>query len=473
MTGLIFIGVIALVVVLAVALILALLYRRVVRTNEVHIVQTSHDTKSFGKDTNNGNVYYAFPSWIPKLGVSTIVLPMSVFDVRINDYEAYDLERLPFKVDLTAFFRISESNLAAQRVSNFEDLQEQLEAIIQGSVRSILSSKNLNDILQMRSELGQDFTDAVREQLRNWGVEPVKSIELMDIRDSGDSKVIHNIMAIKQSDIERESRTEVARNQKEAELAEIEAKKEADIKRQEAEQAVGMKTVENHREVALTEQRAQQQIETERKNTAEQEMAVQRVNSTRQAEIAKDVAIVNAEKDQREREIKAQADRNVAVVSAEAEKSKQILIAEGQKEQAYLAAAANLETKDKEAQGIAKIGSAEAEARKLLEISLVSGQIQLAQEIGENDGYQRYLIEIRKVEADEKIGIEQAKALSAADLKLIVNDGGSVAGGMDKLSKLLSSQGGANVGAMLESLGQFENGKKLIERFMDKPNKED
>ena len=109
----------------------------------------------------------------------------------------------------------------------------------------------------------------------------------------------------------------------------------------------------------------------------------------------------------------------------------------------------------------------------MLEISLVAGQIQLAQEFGENDGYQRYLIEIRKVEADEKIGIEQAKALSAADLKLIVNDGGSVAGGMDKLSKLLSSQGGANVGAMLESLGQFENGQKLIERFMDKPNKED
>ena len=188
MTGFVVIGMIVLIALLMIGLVLALLYRRVVKTNEVHIVQTNRDTKSFGKDTNNGNVYYAFPSWIPKLGVSTIVLPMSVFDVRINDYEAYDLERLPFKVDLTAFFRISESNLAAQRVSNFEDLQAQLEAIIQGSVRSILSSKNLNDILQMRSELGQDFTDAVREQLRNWGVEPVKAIELMDIRDSGDSK---------------------------------------------------------------------------------------------------------------------------------------------------------------------------------------------------------------------------------------------------------------------------------------------
>lgn len=92
------------VLVLGVGLLLALLYRRVVRTNEVHIVQTSHDTKSFGKDTNNGNVYYAFPSWIPKLGVSTIVLPMSVFDVRINDYEAYDLERLPFQGGFDGIF---------------------------------------------------------------------------------------------------------------------------------------------------------------------------------------------------------------------------------------------------------------------------------------------------------------------------------------------------------------------------------
>ena len=100
-------------------------------------------------------------------------------------------------VDITAFFRVSDSNLAAQRVSDFHDMNVQLVDIIQGSVRSILSSRNLNDILQVRSELGDDFTMAVKEQLKSWGIEPVKNIELMDIRDSGNSKVIFNIMEIK------------------------------------------------------------------------------------------------------------------------------------------------------------------------------------------------------------------------------------------------------------------------------------
>lgn len=103
-------------VIVVAVLLFALLFRRVVNNNEVHIVQSSTKTMSYGKDTGNGNSYYEFPSWIPKVGVSKIVFPVSVFSINIQDYEAYDLERLPFVVDITAFFRIADSNLAAQRV---------------------------------------------------------------------------------------------------------------------------------------------------------------------------------------------------------------------------------------------------------------------------------------------------------------------------------------------------------------------
>ena len=66
-------------------LVIALLFRRVVKTNEVHIVQSGGKTTSYGKDTGNGNVYYAFPSWLPVIGVSTIVLPVSVFSIKIDN----------------------------------------------------------------------------------------------------------------------------------------------------------------------------------------------------------------------------------------------------------------------------------------------------------------------------------------------------------------------------------------------------
>ena len=80
----IIIPVIAVIALLAIFLVVALLFRRVVKTNEVHIVQSGGKTTSYGKDTGNGNVYYAFPSWLPLIGVSTIVLPVSVFSIKID-----------------------------------------------------------------------------------------------------------------------------------------------------------------------------------------------------------------------------------------------------------------------------------------------------------------------------------------------------------------------------------------------------
>ena len=61
-------------VVILFIILIPLLFRRVVATNEVHIVQTSKSTTSYGKDTANGNSYYEFPSWIPIIGVTKIVL---------------------------------------------------------------------------------------------------------------------------------------------------------------------------------------------------------------------------------------------------------------------------------------------------------------------------------------------------------------------------------------------------------------
>lgn len=461
----IFLGIIA--VVIALCIIIPLFFRRVVETNEVHIVQSSNKTVSYGKDTGNGNTYYEFPSWVPIFGITKIVLPVSVFAIKIDDYEAYDLGRLPFVVDITAFFRIEDSNLAAQRVESFEDLQIQLTNIIQGSIRSILSSRALEDILQIRSELGDDFTKAVKIQLQSWGIEPVKNIELMDIRDSSGSKVIFNIMEKKKSEIEKESRIEVANNLKLAQIAEIEAVQATEVKQQDANKIVGLKTVENEREVAISKELANQLIKDQEKITKEKEMEVVRVKDVKEAEIKKQVEIVRAEQDQRKIEIDAEARKNAKIKDAEAIKENQILVAQGDKEKQFLAAAALLEMKDKEAQGTLKIGSAEAEALRLKELAPVNAQIELAKEIGENEGYQTYLISIKHIEANRDIGLEQAKALSNADLKIIANEG-NVASGVNKIGDVLSSKGGTNLASMLEGLNQSEIGKKIIDKFTGK-----
>src|ERR1019366_8185803 len=127
--------------------IFALFLRKVVPTNEVHIVQSSKKTTSYGKDTGNGNTYYEWPAALPFLGITKSIMPTSVFDFRIDDYDAYDKGRLPFKVDVMAFFRIDDSNVAAQRVANFTQLKEQLTGIVKGAVRSVLASSEIETIL--------------------------------------------------------------------------------------------------------------------------------------------------------------------------------------------------------------------------------------------------------------------------------------------------------------------------------------
>lgn len=98
--------------------------RRVVAPNEVHIVRQGRKTLIYGNvddtpnvvDVSAGNSYYEWPVWIPVLGVNVSVLPLSVFDIDLNNYNAYDKDRLPFVVDIQAFFRISNYKLARQRV---------------------------------------------------------------------------------------------------------------------------------------------------------------------------------------------------------------------------------------------------------------------------------------------------------------------------------------------------------------------
>lgn len=455
-------------IILLTILFIALLLRRVVPTNEVHIIQSGKSTVSYGKDHESGNTYYEWPSWIPKIGIVKIVLPVSVFDEDLESYEAYDKGRLPFVVDVKAFFRISDSNVAAQRVSSFDELRSQLRAILQGAVRTILASADIEDIMQGRSQFGESFTREVEAQLRNWGVSTVKNIELMDIRDSSSSNVIKNIMEKKKSLIEMQSRIEVAENLKRASIAEIEAKRETDIQQQDAIQKVGARTAEKDKEVGIANELAQQSIKEQAKITKEKELEILKVSEVTQANISKDVQIVKATQDKET----AAINKEMAVIKAAQEKETAILVAEGTRSTTILVAEGNLESKKRESEGIAVEGSAKAEAEKAMQLAPVQAQIVLAKEIGNNEGYQKYLVTIEQVKASQAVGIEQAKALSQADVKVIANSG-NVENGMKNILDIFSANGGTQLGAFFEGLAQSEQGEAVLNKLGFKKNKDE
>lgn len=438
--------------ILFLAIVLAIFFRKVVSTNDVHIVQSARKTVSYGKDQEAGNTYYAWPSWVPIIGIKVINLPVSVFSLDEKDYEAYDKDRVPFLIHVMAFFRIDDPNTAAQRVHSFGELKEQLTGILRGASRSILAKNHINEILEERSKYGALFTEAVEEQLKAWGVSNVKAIELMDIRDAKDSKVIHNIMAKKQSHIEMDSRKEVAKNLQEAQQAEINAKREVALQQQQADQAVGERTAQKEQAVGIAQQQAEQAVKDQEKVTAEKTMAVIQVQAVRKAEIDMSVQVVAARQDKETTVIKAEGVKQVDIVKAEGTKQQTILVAEG-----------DLEKAKRHAEGVRVEGDARGAAETALLMAPVNSQITLAREIGTNAGYQTYLVSVRTIEANQVVGVAQAEALKAANIKVIATSGDAPSG-VKGAMEILTAKGGTQLGAMLEGLAQTDAGKAVIDR---------
>lgn len=435
----------ALVVIIA---LVAVAYRKVVPTNMVHIVQSGKATTSYGRGNANGNIYYAWPSWIPVIGISVIEFPESIFKVQLEAYQAYDHARLPFMVDVVAFFRVSDSGTAAQRVASFTELNHQLHSVLQGSVRRILATNTLEHIMESRSELSIQFTSEVEDQIKEWGVIPAKSIEFMDIHDTTNSVVIQNIMDKEKSRIDRESRIAVADNEKQAELYEIDAKRTVDVQRQDALQQVGTRTAEKDKIVGIATEVATQEIQEQAKLTAEKQMAVVRVEEERRAEINKAVTITAA-----------QASRDTHVLKAEGDKQALILRADG-----------DLQTTLKQAEGIKALGQSNANAQELLLMAPVTAQITLAKEIGSNTEYQQYLVTVEQISANKEVGIEMAKAISNADIKIIGGDS-NIASSVSKVTDMFSAAGGLKVASMLSAVAATPAGAAIGEAITDALNK--
>jgi flotillin len=455
--------------------------RRVVSTDVVHIIQRRSHTVSYGVGCKK-NVYYEWPSWMPLIGITVRKLPITNFDLSIDAFPAYDKDRIPFLVDIKAFFRVTDTNVAASRVQSYEMLKEHLLGIVQGTVRSILAKSKLEEIMEERSVYGNQFTESVKDNLKEWGIETVRNIELMDVRDAKESSVIENIMAKQKSAIEKESRVVVAQNKKDAEQAEITARREVEVSKADAEkltgeaaavskQAVGIAEAGAAREIGIAQQKAEQKVKEELKITTEKTMAVEQVNQVKLAEIKKEAAIVKAEQDRRQLEISAEAAKKQVEITADAEKYKIENIAQANLESEKNRAAGIKAVGENEAEVIKAKGLSQAEAEKAQQLASVTAQTTLADAVGSNQGYQNYLIKIKEVEASIEIGIKQAEAyggaLGKADLKIIAN-AGDVQSGINKITDFLTTKGGQAFNGLAESLQQTEAGRNLLSGLLNK-----
>lgn len=169
-----------------------------------------------------------------------------------------------------------------------------------------------------------------------------------------------------------------------------------------------------------------------------------RVAEVKKAEIARDVQVVAADQEKR-----------TQVIRAEGEKARTVTIAEGSLAQAKL-----------HTEGVRAEGEAQGAAATAVAMATVNAQTALAKEIGSgsNEGYQKYLIEIRVVEKDETIGVANTEALKAAkpEIKVMANNIGD---GFSSVLDVLTPKGGLSIGGAIEALAQTPAGAAIVKRF--------
>ncbi|MBS8122277.1 SPFH domain-containing protein [Candidatus Vampirococcus lugosii] len=430
--------------------------RKVVPTNEVHIAQGKKTSKAYGRGFDAGNVYIDWPSWVPALGVEVQKLPISIFTIKVDQYKAYDSGKVPFIVDVTAFFVIKEPEIAAQKIFHIEELKEHLNETLKGVIRKTLASKDIIEIMESRVEIKEEFYKEVLDSVVSWGVD-LKNVEFMDIRDpeTGESRVISNIMQKKRSEIESESQIEVSENQKrtiiekenkesEARARAAEAKSKADIVEYDSQRESGLKKLENERvtenfeiekeeELNLKKEISRQKMFEAQKSTREKELMIEQLEEERNAEISKRTEIIKAEEIRDRRKIEVESEKYITETNAEAERLKIESLAEAEAKRIQSLAEAK-------AREVNYIGTAEARNKEEMAEALNKFKPEAL----------NFMIKQLEADISQVVDLEKARALNNADIK-IVSTGDNGTSGINSFMDLFSSNGGANIGAMVET----------------------
>lgn len=398
----------------------------------------------------------AWPSWVPIVWISIQKLPLSVFDLQLNWYKAYDSWKVPFIVDVTAFFSIEDPELAAQKIFTMAELKDQLNETLKWVVRKVLASKDIIEIMESRKEIKDEFYAEVLTAVKNWWVTS-KNVEFMDIRDPDDwsSQVIWNIMMKKRSQIEAESQIEVAENQKrsmierenkeaEARAKAAEAKARADImasdalreselKRIENEKLTQNQDIEKDRILAIQREVAKQNLYESEKETKAKFLEIKQLEEEKNAEISKNIELIKADEQKQKSVIDAEAEKETITLRAQVEKTEVELKAQAEKnriESIWLAKAKEIDF----------IGSAEAK-----------NKMEMAKALNEfTEAALKFMEKELEVRLSEIVDLEKAKALAKADVK-VISTWPNWWEGLNNFMDLFSAKWGANIWAMVDT----------------------
>ena len=381
---------------------------RVVPPSEAHLVVTPNKKMVCSPDTTiqkhgGKSSYFSIPR-IPFIGRRVRVMDVTIKE-KLVPQETYEKNQARYNVTSSVKYRIKNVEVASETFISNESLERMLTEIIQSAVRAVTVNYDVREARAKKKLMSEEVKKEIIDDLSKWGLELV-SFQMVDFKDTETSKIISNISKRREVEIEAETREMNA-----------EKLKQARIKEAAAEESAKTREIAKDETVSKREQDKAKAVSEREKEAKEKEYEVIKVETIKQAEIDKEQAEIEAEKKKEVEKI---------------EKERKQLEGEGTKlkmQQEAIGNAAEIEER----------GKAEAKAKELLQKAL--------NKFGNNAI--RALVAEKIVDKDKAIGMEGAKALQKAELKLF--SGGDNGGAFD-------------VGKALESLkvGSKDTAKSVL-----------
>ncbi len=132
--------------------------------------------------------------------------------LRIEPQEVITRDNVPARVTAVAYFRVIDPNRAIVEVEDYETATLQ---IAQTTLRSVLGSAELDQLLAEREQLNENLQRVIDEQTEPWGVK-VTTVEIKDVEIP---EQMQRILA-RQAEAERERRAKIINSEGEFEAAE-------------------------------------------------------------------------------------------------------------------------------------------------------------------------------------------------------------------------------------------------------------
>lgn len=383
-------------VIIALAVILAVSWYRIVPPSEAHLVVTMGTRRVYSSDEkisgDGRSAYFKIPSFIPIFGREVRMIDLTTKEI-VMVQETYEKNQARYNVRSSTKFRIDNVVTAANTFVSTVELKKQMEEVIASAVRAVTIKYEVQDARAQKKKMEEEVNNEIRDDLAKWGLTLI-SFQLVDFQDTQDSKIISNISKRREVAIETDTREQNAEKIKQAKIKEAAADEEA-----------RKREIDRDRVVGEQEQRKKEMIAIKQKVATEKELEVKKVQVVKSQEIEKDRQIVMANQDKETEAIRKEQKK----LQGEGDKLRDMEAAKG------LAAP------------IREKGLAEAEAKMKLQDAL--------NKFGDNAI--RALTAELIVQKDKEVGVAAAEALAKADVKAFLGgkDGQS---GFD-LAQLISS----------------------------------